>query len=163
MHYTLYGHFKFYIIPMHFPVEYLLSVHQNTLCDRLVCPSVCLSVCPSVCSHDNSWTRGCRMMKLGTIILEVKSNFEFEDGSRTWPLTRSNRECVLVNTCIDVLLQFILHYARVRNSWFSSQIETDFFVSFQFISIIPSLHFIQFIHFWGTLVYCIHVLQQFIH
>ena len=83
----------------------LSSVHQNSLFDRLACPFVCLSVR----SHDNSWTCHRRMMKLGTIILEVKSNIEFEDGSRTWPFTRSNWGCVLVSTCICiyVLLQFI--------------------------------------------------------
>ena len=61
----------------------LLSGRQNTLCDRM-------SVRPSVISHDNLRTRWRRMMKLGTNTLEVKSNMEFEDGSRTLPLTRSN-------------------------------------------------------------------------
>ena len=55
-----------------------------------VCLSVCLSVCSSLCFHDNSWTIRHRMMKLGTIMVEVKSDLEFEDGSRTWPLTRPN-------------------------------------------------------------------------
>ena len=54
-------------------------VHRNALCDRLVCPSVCLSVF----FHYNSRTIRRRMMKLDTYMLEVKSNIEFEDGSRT--------------------------------------------------------------------------------
>ena len=61
--------------------EELLSVTcRNTLCDRLVC--IRPSVLQSVRFHDNSGTRRRRMMKLGTIILKVKSNIEFEDGSR---------------------------------------------------------------------------------
>ena len=69
----------------------LLSIPQECLyVIRLVCPPVCLSVCPSVCFHDNSRTISRRMMKLCTIIVEVKSNMEFEDGSRAWPLTRPN-------------------------------------------------------------------------
>ena len=92
----------------------LLSVHQNTLWDRLVCPSVRLSVR----FHDNSWKSRRRLKKLSTIILEVKSNIEFEDGSRTWPLTRSNWGCILVNTCIYVLLQFIC--IPYRQSWANS-------------------------------------------
>ena len=51
---------------------------------------VCPAVCPSVCFTHNSRTIRRRMMKLCTVILEVKSNMEFEDGSRTWLLTRSN-------------------------------------------------------------------------
>ena len=50
----------------------------------------CMSVCPSVCFHHNWGMIRRRMMKFGTYILEVKSNIEFEYGSRTWPLTRSN-------------------------------------------------------------------------
>ena len=57
---------------------------------RSSCMSICLSVCLSVCFHDNSRTIKRRMMKLGTYTLQVKSNMEFEAGSRTWSLTRSN-------------------------------------------------------------------------
>ena len=57
---------------------------------RSSCMSVRLSVCPSVRFHDNSRTSRRRMMKLCTYILEVNSNIELEDESRTWPLTRSN-------------------------------------------------------------------------
>ena len=88
----------------------LLSVHQNTLCDRLVCPSARF--------HDNSWTRRRRMMKHGTITLEVKSNMEFEGGSRTWPLTRLIWGFVLVNACIYVLLQFISPSYHSHSSFF---------------------------------------------
>ena len=52
--------------------------HRNALCFRLVCPSVCLSVC----FHDYLTIRR-RMMKLATCTLQVKSNIEPEDGSRT--------------------------------------------------------------------------------
>ena len=52
--------------------------------------SVRPSVCLSVYLHDNSGTSRRRMMKLCTIILEVKSNIEFKDETRTWPLTWSN-------------------------------------------------------------------------
>ena len=41
------------------------------------------SVCLSLCFHDNSSTIRRRMMKRCTYILEVKSNMELEDGSRT--------------------------------------------------------------------------------
>ena len=51
--------------------------------------SSCMSVRLSVRSHDNSWTRRRRMMKLCTRVLQVKSDIQFEDGSRTWPLTLS--------------------------------------------------------------------------
>ena len=47
------------------------------------------SVCLSVRFHDNSWTSWRRIMKLCKIIVEVKSDIEFKDGLRTWPLTRS--------------------------------------------------------------------------
>ena len=55
-----------------------------------VCLFVRPSVRPSDCFHENSSTIRRRMMKLGTYTLEIKSNMELEDGSGTWPLTRSN-------------------------------------------------------------------------
>ena len=58
-------------------------LQENAMYGRFVCPSVCLSVCPSVCFHDNSRTSRCRMMKHYTDKLEVKSNMEFKEGSRT--------------------------------------------------------------------------------
>ena len=51
----------------------------------VVCPSVRLSVFTI-----NLRTIRRRMMKLCTYIIEVKSNMEFDDGSRTLPLTWSN-------------------------------------------------------------------------
>ena len=64
---------------------------------RLSCMSVCLSARPSVCFHDNSRVSGRRMMKLCTIILEVKSNIKFEDGPRILPLTRSNQRFYIMH------------------------------------------------------------------
>ena len=69
--------------------------------------SVCLSLHLAACFHHNSRAIRRRMMRLCTTIVEVKSDIEFEDGSRTWPLTPSNWGSFLVNTCIHVLLQFI--------------------------------------------------------
>ena len=46
-------------------------------------PSVCLSVRPSVRFQYNSKMNRRRMMKLSAYILQVKSNIEFEDESRT--------------------------------------------------------------------------------
>ena len=110
--------------------EYNFSTDFRFYQNRLVC----MYVRPSVCFHDNSRTTSRRMMKLGTYILEVKSKIEFKDGSRRWPLTRSNwrfSECTfrgllrwhsvqctcmythpfLWNTCIYVLQQ---KYGRNR-------------------------------------------------
>ena len=72
--------------------------------------SSCTSIRPSVPFHGKSWTRQRRIMKLGTIILEVTSSSKMGHVSCTWPLTRSNWRCVLVNTCIYVLLQFIFAF-----------------------------------------------------
>ena len=63
-------------------LPYCSRFHRNALCDPLVCPSVYF--------HDNSRAIRRRMMKLGIYTLEVKSNIELEEGSGTWPLTRSN-------------------------------------------------------------------------
>ena len=51
---------------------------------------IVLYVRPSVCFYVNSWTSRRRRLKFCTYIVQVKSDIEFEDGSRTWALTRSN-------------------------------------------------------------------------
>ena len=62
--------------------------HRNML--YAIVLYVCLSFCLSVYYPNNSRKLRGGMMKLGTIILEVKSNMKLEDGSRAWPLTRWN-------------------------------------------------------------------------
>ena len=55
--------------------------------------AIVLYVRPSVCRHVFTVTQerlNVEWWNLAHIILEVKSNIEFEDGSRKWPLTRSN-------------------------------------------------------------------------
>ena len=81
----------------------LLSVHQNSLCDRLVC----LSVCPSVCSHDNSWTRN-----ESALNDETWHNYTWGlewHRIRRWvsrmTFDRSNWRCILANTRIYRLTQ----------------------------------------------------------
>ena len=93
--------------------------HKNDLRDRLVCQSVC----PSVCFHDNSGRIRRRMMKPGTVILEIKSNIEFGNGSRALPLTRPNWRFYIVPIHIPVEYLYICactsYYfsTSIFNSW----------------------------------------------
>ena len=92
-------------------------------CCLLFMRSCCMSVRLSVRSQHNSWTNRRRMMKPCTIILEVKSNIEFEDGSRTWPLTRWNWGCVLVNTFVYMCYGSLFVYVYCVVSLYLSLVE----------------------------------------
>ena len=63
----------------------LLSIPQECLMR-----SSCMSGRPRLCFHYSLKTIRRRIMRFFIYIFQVKSNIEFENGSRTWPLTRSN-------------------------------------------------------------------------
>ena len=71
--------------------------HRNTLCDRLLCPSVCF--------HHNSRTIRRRMMKLCTYILEVECNIGF--GFRRW----------VAYTAFDTVKLEVLHSIHVQRTY----------------------------------------------
>ena len=97
------------------------------------------SVCPSICFHNNSRAITRRMMKLCTIIVEVKAgNNGFEDGSRTWPLTQSNWRLYILHRQRVYIRQHSVHCTRLtypflRNTWLYGLQQFMFFPFLPFI------------------------------
>ena len=74
-----------------------LSVPQKASWDRIL--HVSLSFRLAVFNVTQKRFLDVKWWKFYTCVLEVKSNIEFEDRSRTWPLTQSNWGSYTLHTC----------------------------------------------------------------